>query len=591
MQHAEHPGGTAMSRLASGAGRPLATGRRLGAGGQAEVLEIRGSHTEVVKRYFPASLNRDPRLPRRLAAMVAHPPRWRDANGHPVLAWPTDLALERGHVVGFVMPRIDTARTVELHAVTNMSTRQEPSMPAWLADFGWRYHVQAALNLAHAVDAVHSLGTVVGDFNERNVRVSQTALVTLLDCDSMQVTDPSTGDVFLCGVGRPEWNPPELAGADWSTTVRAPSSDLFALAIHIYQLLLRGEHPFRGVWTAAGDKPSVPALAARGIWVGAGGQLTARPGRVGLSVLPDHIDALLRQTFGNGATDPARRATARDWITALRRLAGELADCPVDPAHQYPAGLSACPWCASAGTTAVAPPVTVPLPPATAPVTVPTPPAAVTPPTGYPVYTPPPPPAVWPMVIGYQAPRPARTGRIVAWIAAACALLLVTLCLCQPFRLLQSPGDGAKANATTQLGAMRDILRQSSAHRARVIAAVDDVKACRAVGQAAQAFTAAAVARLDFHRRVLQLPLHAVGDGERLRTLLASALQASADADRAFAAWARARISRCTTGSYRTGDFEAAERHSATASAHKASFAQLWNSITPTSWHTTAQTI
>jgi DNA-binding helix-hairpin-helix protein with protein kinase domain len=63
----------------------------------------------------------------------------------------------------------------------------------------------------------------------------------------MQITDPVSQEWFLCRVGRPEFIPPELVHKDWEKTVRHPSSDLFALAVHLYALLMEGEHPFRGV--------------------------------------------------------------------------------------------------------------------------------------------------------------------------------------------------------------------------------------------------------------------------------------------------------------------------------------------------------
>ena len=173
--------------------------------------------------------------------MVANrPAKWRETgSGHVLLAWPTDVVIDGGSFVGYLMPEINIAETVELHEVANPSDRRTAS--DWTNGFTWRYLVATAANLGLAVDALHAGGVVIGDFNERNVLVSSEARVTLIDCDSMQVTDPVSGHRFLCGVGRPEYTPPELLGADWSKTVRDPSSDLFALAVHLHQLLLEGE--------------------------------------------------------------------------------------------------------------------------------------------------------------------------------------------------------------------------------------------------------------------------------------------------------------------------------------------------------------
>ena len=70
-----------------------------------------------------------------------------------------------------------------------------------------------AANLCLAVDTVHRVDAVIGDFQERNILVNDTTRVTLVDCDSMQFTG-ADGHQFLCGVGRPEFTAPELAGVD-----------------------------------------------------------------------------------------------------------------------------------------------------------------------------------------------------------------------------------------------------------------------------------------------------------------------------------------------------------------------------------------
>jgi eukaryotic-like serine/threonine-protein kinase len=151
-----------------------------------------------------------------------------------------------------------------------------------MAGFTWRYLVRTAVNLVQVTHAMHVAGTVIGDFNDANVRVGRDALVTLLDCDSMQIRDAATGAMYLCRVGRPEYTAPELLHEDWSTTTREPSSDIFALSVHLYALLLEGEHPFRGVWDWEGEKPGVIELAARGIWAyREDGPLLPRPAAIG----------------------------------------------------------------------------------------------------------------------------------------------------------------------------------------------------------------------------------------------------------------------------------------------------------------------
>jgi DNA-binding helix-hairpin-helix protein with protein kinase domain len=303
----------------------------------------------VLKKYKPEILLRVPVTETKLHAMTARPPaEWREAaSGHVTLTWPSDVVLENGRFAGFLMPAVDTASSVQVHRVANPSDRRAATgKTAWLRGFTWRYLVTVAANLAHATHLLHESGSVIGDFNERNVLVTSQARVTLIDCDSMQFTGPG-GRAYVCRVGRPEFTPPELRHVNWGKAVRQPSSDLFALAIHLYQLLLEGEHPFRGVWPGPREKPSVPDLAAKGTWAHKrGGKLRPRPVAVGIGLLPDSIREMFRKAFEDGATAPSRRPTALHWHQALTSLAGSLRECAADRRHYYPPHLRHCPWCA-----------------------------------------------------------------------------------------------------------------------------------------------------------------------------------------------------------------------------------------------------
>jgi len=335
--------------LATASGGTVVPGRRLATGGQGEIFAVASPSGFVLKRYLRRTLDSDPALARRLRVMAGHrPAEWREAgSGHMNLAWPSEVVLSDGRFAGFLMPAVDTRQTVELHRVTNPTDRRTATgSAAWTQRFDWRYLLRTAANLAHTTHVLHAAGVVIGDFNESNIRTWREARVTLLDCDSMQVRDPASGEWFFCRVGRPEFTPPELVRADWATTVRHPSSDLFALAIHLYQLLLEGEHPFRGVWRGDGDKPPVSVLAEHGIWAHQnGGPLAPRPAAISAGLLPPAIVAMFRRAFEDGALDPGARPTAAEWHGALDGLASELCQCTADRMHFYPRSHDACPWC------------------------------------------------------------------------------------------------------------------------------------------------------------------------------------------------------------------------------------------------------
>jgi DNA-binding helix-hairpin-helix protein with protein kinase domain len=320
----------------------------LNTGGEGEIYEVTSPRGMVFKKYLPGTLAKAPEVERKLRAMSASPPpEWREARtGHVVLVWPVESAFDDGRFVGFLMPIVDTKNTVELHRIANPSDRRNGTGPtSWVRGFTWKYLVHTAANLAHVTHVLHKSGVVIGDFNERNILVTSQALITLIDCDSMQVKPPR-GEPFFCRVGRPEFTPPELINANWARTLRHPSSDLFALAIHLYQLLMDGEHPFRGVWSGGGEKPSVSQLARQGDWVHkVGGLLRPRPSAIDFTLLPLNVRQLFCDAFEGGAISPSRRPSALVWNQALTALAAQLRTCPADGTHFYPSASPYCPWC------------------------------------------------------------------------------------------------------------------------------------------------------------------------------------------------------------------------------------------------------
>jgi amino acid transporter len=399
----------------------VTVGRLLKSGGEGEIYAVTAPRGLVLKKYKPQALVREPALEAKLHAMTTSPPaEWQEAaSGHVTLAWPTQVVRENGRFAGFLMPAVDTDTSVELHQVTNPSDRRAATgKSAWRRGFTWAYQVSTAANLARATHVLHTSGSVIGDFNERNILVTSQARVTLIDCDSMQFT-ASGGRVYFCRVGRPEFTPPELLNADWTRTFRHPSSDLFALAIHIYQLLMEGEHPFRGAWSGTGEKPPVSDLAVTGTWAfERRGKLGPRPTAIDVGLLPDSIRDMFRQAFENGAISPARRPTALQWQQALTPLLGRLRTCRADREHRYPPHHgSSCPWCehqrqrATAATTTLSAAPLIPGAPLTPAVPVfpaarlvPTPasrasaarPAPVAPPTAPPPRQPPVGQSAWP---------------------------------------------------------------------------------------------------------------------------------------------------------------------------------------------------
>lgn len=327
-------------------GRPLHLGAALaGATGEGTVYGVAGRNDLAAKIFHPGLKGLADKLEKVVAMTSSKPPGAVQPDGLIVLAWPQQVVNDNSGPVGFVMPRVDTTNAVELHIVSNPSNRMDPmpSDPQWTRHATWGHLVNVAANLCLAVEAVHRVEAVIGDFQERNILVSDTTQVTLVDCDSMQFTDPS-GRRYLCPVGRPEFTAPELAGLNLREHGREKTSDLFALAVHIHQLLMAGNHPFlRGEWIGTGDKPDALNLSKSGDWAGGpNSRLRTHSMAPPMTFLPNEIQQLFVRAFSQAVAAPSARPTATEWRGALLRI--RLSNC-ARGTHQVPAGCLVCPWC------------------------------------------------------------------------------------------------------------------------------------------------------------------------------------------------------------------------------------------------------
>jgi DNA-binding helix-hairpin-helix protein with protein kinase domain len=224
------------AELRSG-GAPLTLGPELGRGGEATIYALTDHPERALKLYRRS----DPERGAKLRAMLAHAPDDPGrAGGHVAIAWPEALVEADGEVVGFTMPRLDLRRSLPLHQLYHPGSRRRRA-----PTLDWRYLVRIARNLCRVVAALHRSGYVIGDLNESNILVSNRALVTLVDLDSVQVR--AGGRLYRCPVGKAEYQPPELQGRNLREAVRREAHDRYGLAILIF-LLLMDRHRSKRTW-------------------------------------------------------------------------------------------------------------------------------------------------------------------------------------------------------------------------------------------------------------------------------------------------------------------------------------------------------
>ncbi|MFF5448120.1 hypothetical protein [Streptomyces sp. NPDC012888] len=238
------------------------------------------------------------------------------------------------------------------------------------------------------------------------------------------------------------------------------------------------------------------------------------------------------------------------------------------------------------------------------------------PPPGPRGHRPPPPPGQYaPHPPPYEEPEPPR--RVSAGIIAACVIGLavaglgVGALLSEPGKAqnndpaavssvpsptgsaavaAEAPVDPARAQAVQ----LDKLLADSKDSRATVIRAVEDIRVCKNLDQAAEDLRDAARQRDEMVTRLRDTRIDKLPDNARLSASLTKAWQSSAAADRSYAAWAEDvggkgedkdddRKKGCKDGRARgTANAVAGNRASGEATRAKETAAVLWNRIAGT---------
>jgi DNA-binding helix-hairpin-helix protein with protein kinase domain len=316
-------------------GRRVSLGAELGRGGEAVVYSVDGQPELVAKIYHqPPTTEKAEKL----SQMV----KLQSERLRALSAWPVGTLLTPGNksMAGFLMKNVSRFKDIHLLYSPKSRTREFPPKA------NWRFLIHTASNVARAFSVIHDHGHVIGDVNQSNVRVSpETAIVSLVDCDSFQIS--ANGKVYPCEVGVPLYTPPELQDMEFREVVRGPNHDNFGLAVLIFHLLFMGRHPFAGKFLGRGEMPIEKAIAEQRFAFATDVQRTQMlppPACITLAHLPQEIGDLFTSAFGPHGTQ-CGRPDGRQWIAELDALASRLIVCSNNKAHLFFNGLSSCPWC------------------------------------------------------------------------------------------------------------------------------------------------------------------------------------------------------------------------------------------------------
>ena len=316
-------------------GRQVTLGQELGRGGEATVYAIDGDQSLVAKIYHRRL---DAEKTQKLSRMV----ELQSERLLRLAAWPVGTLRPRSanSVAGVLMRNVSRFKDIHLLYNTKSRLREFP------AKANWRFLVHTAANVSRAFSVIHEHRHVIADVNQRNVKVSpESAIVSLIDCDSFQIF--SHGRYFLCGVGVPEYTPPELQDKQFNSVIRTPNHDNFGLAVLVFHLLFMGRHPFAGKFLGRGDMPIEKAIEEYRFAFAPDAQRTLMqppPNCITLAHLSPEVRRLFVDAFAPGGANSGR-PDATQWVVALDALGRQLKQCSASKVHTFFQSLSVCPWC------------------------------------------------------------------------------------------------------------------------------------------------------------------------------------------------------------------------------------------------------
>lgn len=315
-------------------------------GGEGAIYSVTGRNDLVAKIYFKDRVSAE--LSEKLSFMANNPP---DSSILSQIAWPQDVLRDaNGNFVGFVMPKLKI--DADLKDIYVYPPKKDLQIT-------YEQKIIIAINICIVISAIHKAGYTFGDFNPLNIGVNlTTGHVAFLDTDSYHIYDKYSRKMYRCGVCLDGYVAPELIkqckGTDYLSAplpTFTQETDKFALAIHIFKLLMNGFTPFNGIKETDSVSQASPGRGNQAIEkdnycfkAGNKPQSVATPD---LSAFPPDIQYLFKRAFIDGRENPEDRPSADEWYKALLDYKKNLVQCKRDKTHFYYVNDRECPYCAA----------------------------------------------------------------------------------------------------------------------------------------------------------------------------------------------------------------------------------------------------
>ena len=260
--------------------------------------------------------------------MIGNPPRIKSTDKVRI-CWPVDAIMENKEIIGFIMP-LAFKGSKQLFGLTlsNINTSRHLDSN-WKQQYGRSTNegmfsrVQICTNIALAIYEFHKAGKyVIVDLKPPNLMVTHDAKVSLIDCDSIQITS-NNGTTFYSDVMTLDYAPPEYSVKNSARTKIDQSWDYFSLAVIFYQILT-GIHPYVVRFQGINEQIDTWDYKIKNAYFAHGNKsnlLTVVPElHDNYKYLPPELKKLFERAFLNDQYSINKRPRAEEWGQKLHYL-------------------------------------------------------------------------------------------------------------------------------------------------------------------------------------------------------------------------------------------------------------------------------
>ena len=317
----------------------------LASGGEGEVHLITSSlpkyKNSCVKIYYQQK--RTPKLESKILFMTKNPPKEIISDRY-MLGWPQDIVYDSArNFIGFIMPlAFSNSRELAYLTTPKVSAKLEqvwhnkysldPKYSLEQRQYALLSRLKLLHNIAIPIHLLHNTGKyVLQDFKPQNVLVTHDGKVSIVDMDSIQITD--NGKLLFPGTGLTNlYIPTEFHTLGVGKKQNIPikwSWDYFALGVVFYQILF-GLHPYVVTPKNLGDADNndISQNIASDLFPFGYNrdQIQSYPPLHNkFSAFPEEVQRLFRRCF---TANPEQRPSAEDWGKEIHKILKQIGNIP-----------------------------------------------------------------------------------------------------------------------------------------------------------------------------------------------------------------------------------------------------------------------